>query len=420
MIRMKWIAIVLAALSTVAWAVPAFLWARQGQGPPPSQPGSSPTSKASSPTSPNLVIDRYGDPLPPGASLRLGTVRFRVDRMIRRITYSPDGNFVVTDLDGASSLQVWDARDGRRLRRLDVGIENIQDFRFSPDGKTIAVLGFQFEPEKRLTVHRVAFVDFAIGRKLANGEWNEEDDVCGLSFSPDGKILATSNVRGFRLWNVAAGDRLLEVPLKRTGHRSICFSPDPASHLLALTDDREVYLWETASRKEVRRLGYDQDDDVSCFAFSFDGSRIASASRVEGEVRVWNVEHGRVLQKFKSQALKPRASHIPVLSFSPDGTALAATLQTGNLVLWDLKTGRESQPFPTCTLADGPRRSPLMERPSRRAEADGFSICGTGQPARTGSRLPTPMMTSSDPCYSLVEVRPWCQAAMTGPSGSGT
>jgi WD40 repeat protein len=42
------------------------------------------------------------------------------------------------------------------------------------------------------------------------------------------------------------------------------------------------------------------------------------------------------------------------VSFSPDGTALAATLQTGNLLLWDLTTGRESQPFPTCTLADGP------------------------------------------------------------------
>jgi len=351
MTRLKSIAIVLAALGTVVWAAPAFLSARQD--PPPSQPGSSPTSKATSPTSPALLIDRYGDSLPPGASLRLGTVRFRQDRMIDRITYSPDGKFVVTDL-GEKALQVWGAQDGRKLRRLDVGIENFRDFRFSPDGKIIAAVGFQFEPEKRLTVYRVTFVDFASGRQLAKGESDQRGDVWRLSFSPDGKIVATSGEEGFRLWNIATGERLLEVPLKRTIRRSIGFSPDPASHLLAFTDDSAVCLWDLASKKEVRRLSHDKDDDVTCFAFSFDGSRVASAGRVEGEVRVWKVDDGRLLHRFKSQALNPQANSIPALSFSPDGTALAATLQTGNLLLWDLRTGRESQPFPTCTLADGP------------------------------------------------------------------
>ncbi len=52
----------------------------------------------------------------------------------------------------------------------------------------------------------------------------------------------------------------------------------------------------------------------------------------ESEVRVWKVDDGRLLHRFKSQALNPHAPHIPALSFSPDGTVLAATLQTGNLV----------------------------------------------------------------------------------------
>ncbi|MGO9463702.1 MAG: hypothetical protein ACLQVF_06030 [Isosphaeraceae bacterium] len=125
MTRLKPIAIILAALGTVASAAPAFLAAPQD--PPPSQPKSSPASSANSPTSPTQLIDRHGDPLPPGASLRLGTVRFRQDRAIARITYSPDRKFVVTDL-GGKTLQLWDAQDGRKLRRLDVGIESIRDF----------------------------------------------------------------------------------------------------------------------------------------------------------------------------------------------------------------------------------------------------------------------------------------------------
>ena len=58
----------------------------------------------------------YGDPLPPGAAMRLGTVRFRQAPMIRHIVYSPDGRLVVTD-SGQNILLVSDARDGRTVRQ---------------------------------------------------------------------------------------------------------------------------------------------------------------------------------------------------------------------------------------------------------------------------------------------------------------
>jgi WD40 repeat protein len=350
MTRLKSIAFVLTALCIAFWIASPPLSARQG--PRLSQPRSSGTSKSTSPDSSTLKIDRYGDALPPGAPLRLGTVRFRQDRTINRIAYSPDGKFVVTDL-GEEALQVWDPQDGRKLRRLDVGIGNIRDFGFAPDAKIIAAVGFQFEPDRRLVVYRVVFVDFATGRQLSKGEWEEQGDVWRLSFSPDGKIVATSSNKAFRLWSVATGEQLLEVPRNRGSLQSICFSPDPASHLLAYGVDREVCLWDLIAKKEVRRLGHDKNDSVVCFAFSPDGSRLASASRSR-EIRVRKIEDGELLHRFKSQALDPWAKHVSAISFSPDGTALATTLQAGNLVVWDLKSGRELQPFPTCTLADGP------------------------------------------------------------------
>ena len=60
--------------------------------------------------------DRSGDPLPPGATMRLGTVRFRQAPFIKHIVYSPDGQSVITDNE-SRQLQIWDARDGKNLPR---------------------------------------------------------------------------------------------------------------------------------------------------------------------------------------------------------------------------------------------------------------------------------------------------------------
>src|SRR5271154_5960381 len=58
-------------------------------------------------------LDRFGDPLPPGVLVRLGTVRFnRCDCA----AYSPDGKIIVTgDRDGT---HVWEAATGKKLRQL--------------------------------------------------------------------------------------------------------------------------------------------------------------------------------------------------------------------------------------------------------------------------------------------------------------
>src|SRR5215469_12758015 len=63
-------------------------------------------------------VDRYGDPLPPGAVARLGTVRYRFGGS--SAAFLPDGRTVVSVRDG-SAIYLWDARTGRLLRRIDTG-----------------------------------------------------------------------------------------------------------------------------------------------------------------------------------------------------------------------------------------------------------------------------------------------------------
>lgn len=59
-------------------------------------------------------LDRWGDPLPEGAILRLGTTRFRSEFYIEFLAVSPDGSRVAAGGSNDAAC-VWDAATGRIL-----------------------------------------------------------------------------------------------------------------------------------------------------------------------------------------------------------------------------------------------------------------------------------------------------------------
>ena len=60
-------------------------------------------------------LDRHGDPLPPGAIARLGTVRFRVSDEADALALAPDGKTIAVGSYGSLFLF---ADDGKRIKRL--------------------------------------------------------------------------------------------------------------------------------------------------------------------------------------------------------------------------------------------------------------------------------------------------------------
>src|SRR4051812_45054348 len=69
--------------------------------------------------------DLYGDPLPPGAIARLGTIRFRSgDGPITAIAFSPDGKTLAAGC-GEGSLRVWQMPGGRKVQRFPQTHSNV-------------------------------------------------------------------------------------------------------------------------------------------------------------------------------------------------------------------------------------------------------------------------------------------------------
>jgi WD40 repeat protein len=320
-------AVVVLALGTLASAAPA-------------QPGAGPTEPGAQQTT-----DRHGDPLPAGAAMRLGTVRYRQDERIERISYSPDGRYVVTD-NGNLGLQVWDAHDGRKVRHLDLGVDKIQDFAFSPDGNTLAVACFALDRQKRLLVHRVIFTDFASGREIKRIEGGQDHSASRLAFAPDGKTIATVG-DSLRFWDVASGKLSFDANLGQGQLRDIAFSHDATSHLLAVSSET-LHLWNVADRREERQLTDPEGSPSSCLAFSPDGKTIARPAGFDGAIQLWRVADGKRLKRLTGKNQSDYA-----LAYSPDGKHLAATGREGHLTIWDLETGEASEPFATDGLADG-------------------------------------------------------------------
>ena len=113
----------------------------------------------------------------------------------------------------------------------------------------------------------------------------------GVTYSPDGKLLAAGSERGEVLfWNLSASE-----PLTLTQHprwvSGVAVSPTKDAHLLASgSADGTVVLWDTNTepKRMIGRPLEGHDTSVNCVAFSPDGAQLVSGGD-DGVIVVWDV-----------------------------------------------------------------------------------------------------------------------------------
>jgi WD40 repeat protein len=154
-------------------------------------------------------------------------------------------------------------------------------------------------------------------------------------FSPDGRLLASADADGYvRLWNPAtgqpAGTPLPADPGTQNGVNEVAFSPN--GRLLASADaDGYVRLWNPATGQPVGApLRGSNGGGVNEVAFSPDARLLASAG-ADGAVRLWNpVTHQPVGSPLRGSSSGGAANEV---AFSPNGALL--TYSGGTVRLWN-------------------------------------------------------------------------------------
>ncbi len=194
---------------------------------------------------------------------------------------------------------------------------------FSPNGKLLATGSAD---------NGVKLWDSQSGKqiKTLTGHTGE---VRSVSFSPDGKRLATGSADNtVKLWNITTGIEI-QTLTERTEVRSISFSPN--SKLLATgSADNTVKLWDSQSGKQIKTLT-GHGNDVRSVSFSPDGKILATGS-YDKTVKLWNTSTGKEIQ-----TLSGHTNDVNSVSFSPNGKILASGSGDKTVKLWDTTTGKE-------------------------------------------------------------------------------
>lgn len=336
------------------------------------------------------AVDRFGDPLPPFAVARLGSVRWRQPLRngfgFKTAALAPGGNHLYSL--GHENFILWDVATGRAVP-WSLKVKTVSAAAFSADGMTIVTAETQ---EKRDVdgvgngrtslvslrrrdvvsgrIHRT--IEFERTRSSSSYRFDHFDFQRGILVSLDGdeKLAAWDLDKGTIRWTSKEGfdastrfhvspdgakaasvgaDRVIEVYDMATGkqlQRLDSLHPDQADaswiHLRFSADGHQLFVVGLGARMQTvdlasARIVGETDPAKIPDAVSQDGTRMVRVK--DGRLLLYDAKADRFIRTFDQGS-----SSIQSASFSADGSRIV-TGEDFTVGLWDTATGKRLNPL---------------------------------------------------------------------------
>jgi len=242
-----------------------------------------------------------------------------------QLRYSPDGRFLASVQGPPETIAVWNAATGKPVKQITTNIGGGVGIAFTPDSRRL-VAAFDRPPKqdyrgRKLDAYRLAVYDTATWRRIATFNTPRYFSPYKLALSPNGKFVALGGLhivpqlsRNPTWKPITAEARILIIDLARlTVARTIIVRADHyAPNALAWSADSRYIAYSAASINKFSTFNIIKiwdattgrltatetalPEDIYSMRYTSDGRYFINAGDgPNGEIRIWNAAHRRLL-----------------------------------------------------------------------------------------------------------------------------
>ncbi|MBN2546965.1 MAG: WD40 repeat domain-containing protein [Spirochaetes bacterium] len=258
---------------------------------------------------------------------KINITTFEDNYGIWSLSFHSDGNILASA--GGGTVRLWNIKERKKIITIKEDKALMLCASFCPNSNIFAIGGWKGTIWLwDVTKGKIATLEI----KEYSNYWN---NIEFISFSSDGKWLASAVDKIIKLWDVQqkrefatftdTGTRVLDTKLD--GIKSISFSPN--NRFLAAGTYKTIRLWDLNTRKEIL-IPNAHESWVQALSFNPDNRILASGGDDE-TIKLWDIQN-----KKEIFALKGHSSFVNSIYFSSDGKLLISGDQNGIIKLWQI------------------------------------------------------------------------------------
>ncbi len=239
------------------------------------------------------------------------------------ISFSKQGRFVLS-ASNTDGIQLWDLFENKRLAEF-----GFQD----PEKSTVIASKISDNKQFAITATSQNFAVWNLAWSQAKGLWSISNGrILSADISNTGNqiLLALSNNKALFI-DIDSGNRL-EFLAHQEKVNTVALSPN-GKYALTGGNDRFAYLWDTKTAEIIRQ--FPSKNRITRVALDRN-ARYAFVANADAEANIWDIKDGTLSSQLD---IYQRHKNFSSARFSDDGSYLATGTPSGNINLWDTKTG---------------------------------------------------------------------------------